>query len=144
MRHTSIIGISLIKRFEGLSLSTYQCPAGINTIGYGHIIKPHEQFSIITEQQAEELLVQDLVKAEQAVSRNISVSLTECQFDALVSFTFNVGGGALQRSTLRQKVNSDEHDTVPAEFMRWVWAGGKKLPGLIKRRQLEGEVYQLY
>lgn len=69
--------------------------------------------------------------------RLIKVPLTDGQFDALVSFTFNLGSGALQRSTLRRKVNREEHADVPREFLRWVWAGGKKLKGLIKRREAE-------
>lgn len=74
--------------------------------------------------------------------RLISVPLTDGQFDALVSFTFNLGAGALQRSTLRLKVNRGEHDGVPAELMKWVWAAGKTLPGLVRRRRLESILYQ--
>ena len=75
--------------------------------------------------------------AERAVLRLIRVRLADDQFDALVSFTFNLGAGALQRSTLRRKVNREEHGEVPPEFMRWVWAGGRKLKGLIRRRAAE-------
>ncbi|MFM5394388.1 lysozyme [Aeromonas veronii] len=63
------------------------------------------------------------------------------KFDALVSFTFNLGAGALQRSTLRLKANRGEHESVPAELMKWAWAAGKKLPGLVRRRQAEGACY---
>jgi lysozyme len=70
------------------------------------------------------------------------VPLTDGQFDALVSFTFNLGSGALQRSTLRRKVNREEHDEVPEQFMRWVWAGGRKLRGLMRRREKELLLYQ--
>ncbi len=80
--------------------------------------------------------------AKRSVLRLITVPLTNSQFDALVSFTFNLGGGALQRSTLRRKVNREEHDDVPAEFLRWVWAGGKKLRGLVRRREAELLLYQ--
>ena len=73
--------------------------------------------------------------------RLISVPLTGGQFDALVSFTFNLGAGALQRSTLRRKVNRGEHQAVPAELMKWVWAAGKRLPGLVRRRKSEALVY---
>ena len=69
--------------------------------------------------------------------------LTDGQFDALVSFTFNLGSGALQRSTLRRKVNREEHDEVPEQFMRWVWAGGRRLRGLVRRREAEGVVYSI-
>ena len=83
----------------------------------------------------------DVGIAERAVLRLISVPLTDGQFDALVSFTFNLGAGALQRSTLRRKVNHGEHESVPAELMKWVWAAGKRLPGLIRRRKAEALHY---
>jgi len=75
------------------------------------------------------------------VLRLITVPLNHGQFDALVSFVFNVGGGALQRSTLRSRVNRDEHGEVPAEFMKWIWAGGRKLKGLVRRREAEAALY---
>jgi len=142
MRHITQNGIDLIKRFEGFSRTVYFCPAGYQTIGYGHVVKPHEDFSAgIDEAQAEELLRQDAAIAEQAVLRLINVPLTDCQFDALVSFTYNLGGGALQRSTLRRKINREEHADVPEQFMRWVWAGGRKLKGLVRRREAEVKLY---
>ncbi|MEK6747513.1 MAG: lysozyme [Pseudomonadota bacterium] len=79
---------------------------------------------------------------ERAVLRLINVSLTDGQFDALVSFTFNLGAGALQRSILRRKVNRKEHADVPAELMKWVWAGGRKQKGLVRRRKAEAEAYK--
>ena len=91
----------------------------------------------IDEETAEDLLRRDLEVAERAVLRLIRVPLTNGQFDALVSFTFNLGSDALQRSTLRRKVNREEHAEVPAEFMRWVWAWERKLRGLIRRRAAE-------
>ncbi|HRK98471.1 MAG TPA: lysozyme [Alphaproteobacteria bacterium] len=145
MRHITQNGIDLIKRFEGFSAKVYICPAGYPTIGYGHVVKPHEDFSAgIDEAQAEELLRQDAVIAERAVLRLISVPLTDGQFDALVSFTYNLGGGALQRSTLRRKINREEHAEVPEQFMRWVWAGGRKLKGLVRRREAEISLYDSY
>ncbi len=117
-------GFDLIRRFEGLSLEPYRDAAGVLTIGYGRLIRPGEEFAEAnTEEEAIELLRRDLVVAERAVLRLIRVPLTDGQFDALASFTFNLGSGALQRSTLRRKVNREEHTEVPAEFMRWVWAG---------------------
>ena len=95
----------------------------------------------IDEATAEELLRLDVETAERAVLRLIQVPLEDGRFDALASFTFNLGAGALQRSTLRRKVNREEHDAVPAEFRRWVWAGGRKLKGLIRRREAETETY---
>ena len=141
MRQTTITqnGLDLIKRFEGFSAVPYRCPGGYSTIGYGHLVQAGEVFPAhgISKAKAEELLRQDVHIAEKAVLRLIRVSLRPGQFDALVSFTFNLGSGALQRSTLRRRVNDSDHDAVPAELTRWVWAGGRKLPGLIRRRKAE-------
>lgn len=144
MRHISKDGLDLICRVEGFSPVIYICPAGYPTIGYGHLITEanKERFlDGVDEDEALELLRSDVGKAERAVLRLIAVPLTQGQFDALVSFTFNLGSGALQRSTLRRKVNREEHDDVPAELMKWVWAGGRKLKGLIKRRKAEAAIY---
>ena len=144
MRHVTEEGLSLIKRYEGFSPTIYICPAGYPTIGYGHVVLAHEreQFTAgITPTQATKLLRKDVRIAERAVLRLISAPLTDGQFDALVSFTFNLGAGALQRSTLRRKVNRGEHESVPAELMKWVWAAGKRLPGLVRRRKAEEVVY---
>lgn len=144
MRHVTNDGLNLIKRFEGFSKKVYICPAGYPTIGYGHVVKEHEREIFkngITEEQAEELLRLDVQEAERGVLRLINVPLTDNQLDALVSFTYNLGAGALQRSTLRWKVNREEHEAAPAEFMKWVWAGGRKLEGLIRRREAEAYIY---
>lgn len=137
MRNVSDEGLNLIKRFEGFSETVYICPAGHPTIGYGHVVLDHEMESFaegILEGQATDLLRQDVAIAEHAVALHIKVLLTNGQFDALVSFTFNLGGGALQRSTLRRKLNRQEYTSAAKEFSRWVWAGGKKRKGLIHRR----------
>jgi lysozyme len=108
------------------------------------LIKPHEKHlfkNAINEAQATILLKQDVITAENAVIRLIKVPLNNNQFDALVSFTFNLGAGALQRSTLRAKINKEEYWAAPSEFMRWIYAGGKKIPGLIIRRMAEVELY---
>lgn len=142
MRHITHNGLALIKQFEGFNAEPYLCPGGYWTIGYGHVIKnPKDYPYSLTRDEALELLAQDVIRAERAVLRLITVPLTGGQFDALVSFAFNLGAGALQRSTLRRKVNSEEHADIPAEFMKWVWAGGKKLNGLINRRKAEGLCY---
>jgi lysozyme len=146
MRHITPAGLALIKRFEGFSPTVYICPAGYPTIGYGHVVKLQEQGKFsngITPEQAEALLRQDVQTAEYAVLRLIAVPLTDGQFDALVSFTFNLGAGALQRSTLRRKVNRSDHAAVPAEFRKWVWAGGRRLEGLVRRREAEIVQYRL-
>ncbi len=142
MRHVTEDGLRLIRRFEGFSAMPYLCPAGYLTVGYGHVVKNPAAFhQPITEDEATEILVLDIQKAEKAVLRLITVPLSDGQFDALVSFTFNLGSGALQRSTLRRKVNREDHAEVPAEFLRWVWAGGRKLKGLIRRREAEAALY---
>jgi lysozyme len=144
MRHITNQGLMLIKQFEGFSPTIYLDAAGLPTIGYGHLLRAGEAEMFkdgITEPMAQALLIKDVLRAEQAVLRLITAPLTNGQFDALVSFTFNLGSGALQRSTLRRKVNRDEHDNVPAELMKWVWAGGRKLKGLVKRRAAEAAVY---
>ncbi len=145
MRHITDEGLDLIKRFEGFSSSIYICPAGYPTIGYGHVVLDEEkdQFGTgIDQKQGEDLLRRDAQVAERAVLRLIDVHLSDGQFDALVSFTFNLGSGALQRSTLRRKVNREEHGDVPAQFKRWVWAGGRKLKGLERRRNAESDLYE--
>ncbi|WP_375639627.1 MULTISPECIES: lysozyme [unclassified Bartonella] len=145
MRHITQNELDLIKRFEGFSRTVYFCPAGYPTIGYGHVVKNDEDFSAgIDETQAEELLRQDATIAERAVLHLINVPLTDGQFDALVLFTYNLGGGALQRSTLRRKINREEYAEVPEQFMRWVWAGRRKLKGLVRRRYAECLLYQIH
>jgi len=144
MRHVTEEGLNLIKRFEGFSSTVYICPAGYPTIGYGHVVLAHEQDQFetgISQAEATELLRKDVRIAERAVLRLISVPLTDGQFDALVSFTFNLGAGALQRSTLRRKVNRGEHKGVPTELMKWVWAAGRRMPGLVRRRKAEALAY---
>lgn len=144
MRYITAQGLALIQHFEGFAAMPYTCPAGYLTVGYGHVVKAHEDFSRgISQREAQRLLQADVQVAEQAVLRLISVPLADGQFDALVSYTFNLGAGALQRSTLRRKVNGGYHHEVPQELMRWVFAGGRKLPGLVRRRTSEGELYWL-
>ncbi len=143
MMKLSQAGLDLIKHFEGFSHVTYICPGGFRTIGYGHLMADNEDYPDgISVFEAEQMLWKEIQKDEQSVARLIRVPLTQGQFDALVSFVYNLGSGALQRSTLRQKINREEHDEVPNELMKWIWAGGRKLNGLIRRRQAEGLMYQ--
>ncbi len=146
MRHITRDGLNLIKQFEGFEPEIYLDAAGLPTIGYGHLIRKgeHKMFENgISESAAAALLAKDVWAAESGVLRLISVPLTDGQFDALVSFTFNLGSGALQRSTLRRKVNREEHHEVPEQLMRWVWAGGRKLKGLVRRRAAEADLYMI-
>lgn len=141
MRHITDDGLNLIKRFEGFSSTVYVCPAGYPTIGYGHLVREGEQFTSISTSEAEDLLIKDVAFAERAVLRLVDAPLADGQFDALVSFTFNLGSGAFQRSTLRRKVNRQAHSEVPGQLMRWVWAGGRRLKGLTLRRAAESKSY---
>jgi len=133
-------GLDLIKGFEGLRLSAYQDSAGVWTIGYGHTgnVKPGDR---ITQAQAEDLLQKDTAWAQQAVRDQVKVPLTQGQFDALTSFTFNLGAGALGKSTLQAKLNAGDYAGAQAEFGKWVHAGGQVLQGLVRRRAAEAELF---
>lgn len=134
-------GIALIKRFEGFRSAPYQCQAGVWTIGWGHTRGVTSSTKPITHAEAEGVLQRDLVKYEASVNRLITRPLTQNQFDALVSFTFNLGGGALQRSSLRMKINRGDFDGGAREFLKWVRAGGKVSYGLLKRRMVEQALF---
>lgn len=149
MRITKISdnGIELIKRFEGLSLKPYLCPAKIPTIGYGNTFyKNGKKVTLndkpITEQKAVEMLKQSLEKFEQYVDSYCIDTITQNQFDAIVSFCYNVGPANLKSSTLLKKVNANANDeTIRAEFMKWTKGGGKVLKGLVTRRTAEADLY---
>ena len=131
---------SLIRQFEGLRLKAYRCPAGVWTIGYGHTSGVVSGM-VITKEQAEEFLSRDIASAENIVNAEC-LNLRQCQFDALVSFVFNIGGGNFRKSTLLKKVKADPDDnSVMDEFLRWVYAKGVVLPGLQKRRLAEMRLY---
>jgi lysozyme len=141
---TSARGLALIKHYEGLSLTPYRCPATVLTIGYGHVLSAEEAQDFaqgISLREAEALLVQDVALAEAALFRLVQVPLTQGQVDALVSFIFNLGTARFRASTLRMKLNRREYDAAAREFPKWVFAGGVKLPGLIRRRQEEMAVF---
>jgi len=138
---TGTQGIELIRHFEGCRLNAYLCPAGVWTIGYGHTADVKEGDSI-DQEAAEAFLIKDLEKFEQAVTRLVEVPLTQQQFDALVSWTFNLGAGNLAASTLLRKLNNYQYAEVPEQMMRWVRAGGKVLDGLVRRRAAEAALFQ--
>jgi len=140
-RFTNTKGIELIKYFEGFKAESYICAGGHLTIGYGHKIQDEKKFGIISLMEAEDILAKDLLYAERAVIKYIDTLLSDNQFAALVSFTFNMGGGALQRSVLRQKVNYGLNKEAGREFLRWVYAGGKRLQGLSLRRSAERNLF---
>lgn len=135
-------GIEFIKKEEGLVLNAYLCPANVLTIGYGHTngVKKGDK---ITEEQAEDFLVNDLLYSERIVNKMVKVKLNQNQYDALVSFVFNVGSGNFINSTLLKKLNAGaKSDEICVELRRWVFSKGKKLPVLVARRQRECELYQ--
>jgi lysozyme len=142
-------GLQFVARHEGMRLKLYNDPAGHATIGVGHLVhkgpingtEPEEFRKGITEQRALELLREDSAKAVQAVSSLVKVTLSQAQFDALSSFVFNVGRGAFASSDLLKKLNSGNYGAVPNELNRFVRGGGKKLPGLVARRQDEGKLF---
>ena len=133
--------VDLIKHFEGFESKSYTCPGGHATIGYGHLIKQSESYTEVSREEAEDILRADMQTAVQGVQKQVTVPLFQYQFDALVSFTFNLGTGNLSRSTLLKIVNAGLHTDVPTELNRWVKAGGKTLPGLVRRRGVEGVLY---
>lgn len=139
-------GINLIKEFEGVRLKSYKCPAGVYTIGVGHTSAagpPQVKAGMtITQAQANKILANDLGQYEDAINNSVKVPLTQNQFDALVSFVFNVGIGAFQKSTLLKKLNAGQYDAVPGELMKWTKGGGKELPGLVRRRRAEAALWR--
>jgi len=139
-------GLNLIKEFEGVRLTAYKCPADVWTIGIGHTsaagapeVKPGMK---ITLQEAYDILNSDLGQYEDAINKLVKVPLTQNQFDAVVSFVYNVGVGAFQKSTLLKKLNDGQYNAVPGELMKWTKAGGKELPGLVRRRRAEAALWR--
>jgi len=139
-------GIAIIRKYEGLKLRAYICPAGLNTIGYGSTfyengtkVQPND---VITMDRADKLLHFQVKLFADEVKRVVKSNINENQLGALVSFCFNVGGAAFGKSTLCKKVNANPNDpTIRDEFMRWTRGGGKVLPGLVKRREEEANLY---
>ena len=135
----------LIKGWEGLRLTAYRCPAGKLTIGYGHTGSDVIPGLRISAERADELFEADLARFEAELNRWMTIdgaSLGQRQYDAVLSFAYNVGTSALRRSTLWKKVCADaDGPSIPAEFRKWIHAGGKVLPGLVKRREREALIY---
>lgn len=137
---TSDKGVDLIKEHEGFRAKAYRCPAGVWTIGYGHTkdVRPGQ---MITREEGEIFLREDLKIAENAVNRECS-GLNQNQFDALVSFVFNCGEGNFKRSTLLKCVKANPRNpNIRYEFSKWVKSKGVSLPGLIRRRREEADLY---
>jgi lysozyme len=134
-------GLSLIKKFEGCELEAYKCAAGVWTIGYGSTNNVNEGMEI-SQERADMLLLEDVEVFEEAVNKLVEVPLEQNQFDALVSWTFNLGSTNLKNSTLLKVLNNKDYDGVPAQIKRWNKAGGKVLQGLIRRREAEALLFE--
>jgi len=134
-------GLSLIKKFEGCELEAYKCAAGVLTIGYGST-KGVKEGDTITQEEADKLLLHEMEEYESYVNDNVTVDLKQNQFDALVSWVFNLGPANLKASTMLKVLNNKEYDDVPAQIKRWNKAGGKVLQGLIRRREAEALLFE--
>jgi lysozyme len=143
---TSKAGIAHIREFEGERLKAYRCSANVLTIGVGHTSAAGApevcEGMTITAEESAEILARDLEKFERGVEKLVTIEVTQNQFDVLVSFAFNCGLGALQKSTLLKRVNEGKFDAVPAELMKWTKAGGKEVAGLVRRRRAEAKLWR--
>lgn len=133
-------GLDLIKQAEGLSLKAYRDTGGVLTIGWGHTGPDVTAGMVITEAQADQLLREDVRDAEADVRRLFPIT-TQNQFDALVSFTFNLGADQVRESTLRRLHNEGDYAGAKSQFGRWVFDNGVKLAGLVRRRAAEAALY---
>ena len=144
---TGAKGVELIKKFEGFRAAPYKCPAGVPTIGYGATFYPGGKKvtmadKSISESEATDLLKSMLTSFEKYVDSYCRDDINQNQFDALVSFAYNLGPANLKSSTLLKKVNANPADpTIKDEIMKWTKAGGKVLKGLVTRRTAEAELY---
>jgi len=138
-------GLEHIKKWEGLRTKAYQDSGGVWSIGYGHTAgagdpKPVKGM-VISQRQAEAILIRDLRHFEAAVTRHVKVALNDNQFAALVSFCYNVGEAAFKRSTLLKKLNQGHYDQVSVELGKWVHVKGKRVSGLVNRRAAEAGLW---
>ena len=134
-------GLSLIKKFEGLELKAYKCPADVWTIGYGHT-KGVQEGDEWSESHANHMLEVELEEYSEYVNKYVEVELNENQFDALVSWVYNLGPANLKASTMLKVLNAGEYENVPAQIKRWNKAGGKVLEGLVRRREAEALLFE--
>lgn len=137
---TSQAGRDLIKKYEGLRLKAYKCPAGVWTVGYGHTRGVTSSTEI--SQSMADLFLQDDIRPLERYINKLGINFRQGQFDALVSFMFNLGEGNFNKSTLKKKILAGGNDDdIAAEFKKWNKAGGKVLDGLTKRREEEAELW---
>lgn len=139
---TNQAGLDLIKHFEGFGDKPYKDMGGVPTIGYGHTQGVKLGDSIITEQQAEQLLISDVGRFEGQIEDLLEVDVNENQFSALVCFVFNLGIGSLRRSTLLRCINKEDFSTAANKFLAWNRVGTRIVDGLTARRQAESELFQ--
>lgn len=135
--------VSLVRNFEGLRTTAYRCPAGVWTIGYGHT-EGVKEGDVITEARAAELLTSELQSFAadlSAVLENAGVAVSQNEFDALTSFTYNVGMGNFLTSTLFKRLKAGDHAAAASELLKWNRAGGKVLDGLKRRREAERRLF---
>lgn len=136
--------IDLIKQFEGFRPEAYQDSVGVWTIGYGTTIingQPVKQGMTITQDQALQLVQQEVNKLWSQIESILKVKINDNQMNALVDFAYNLGFGSLKNSTLMRLVNESKFDEAANQFPRWVYAGGKVLPGLVRRREAEKQLF---
>lgn len=140
-RQINAKGLALIKKWEGCKLEAYLCPSNVLTIGYGHTgtdVKPGMK---ITQAQASQLLLSDLVRFTRVVDRAVKVNINDNQFSALVSLAFNIGPDNFLSSTLLRMLNENKHQDAARQFRRWARSRGKVLAGLVARRLDEEELF---
>jgi len=139
--HISDEGISLVKKFEGCKLEAYQCAAGVWTIGYGstHGVQKGDVWS---QEKAEVMLIDELEEYGKYVEELVTLPLNQCQFDALASWTFNLGPSNLQSSTMLKVLNSGDYEGVPNQIKRWNKVSGQVNDGLIRRREAEALLFE--
>jgi lysozyme len=133
-------GLNLIKQFEGIRLKAYLCPAGVLTIGYGHTLNV-KVGQVITEAEAELLLMKDLIPVENAIESLVKIELSQGQYDSLCSFIFNLGVSAFRMSTLLRQLNKGNYVEAAEEILKWNKANGQVNKGLMIRRQAEHRMF---
>ena len=131
----------LIKKSEGLRLEAYKDVGGLLTIGYGHLLLKTEPFRRITQLEANALLEKDIEKADAVIQRYVKVPLKDTQRAAILSLIFNIGGGNFVKSTLLKKLNAGDYAAAAENFDKWVYVQSKIIPGLVKRRKEEKQIF---
>ena len=141
MMNISQEGLALIKKFEGCELKAYRCPANVLTIGYG-VTKGVTEDMEITQQEADEMLNEEIPEYEEYINNMVKVPLEQCQFDALCAWVYNLGPTNLKESTLLKLLNAGDYHLIPSQIKRWNKAGGETLTGLIRRREAESILFE--